>query len=154
MNSLPRHRKCPNFCPDRELVNPNQNEFSAAAQKVPKFLPRHIIISRGPLYEPRLKVLPQHGQVEDHLSRLVTGPRLKDRPLVPPPLSRLDNRDKRPSRPRTIGPVATSASLLLYEFSIYLYWGFLLFSFCLRLCTSYRCRRPCVNSYGLLSAYF
>ena len=33
-------------------------------------------------------------------------------PLVPPPLSRLAARDKRPSRPGTIGPVSTSGTFL------------------------------------------
>ena len=39
----------------KEINKIKQNEFSAAAQKVPKFLPRQRIISRGPLYELGLK---------------------------------------------------------------------------------------------------
>jgi len=42
----------------KEINKRKQNEFSAAAQKVPKFLPRQRIISRGPLYEPGLKGVP------------------------------------------------------------------------------------------------
>ena len=42
----------------KEINKRKQNEFSAAAQKVPKFLPRQRIISRGPLLEPGLKGAP------------------------------------------------------------------------------------------------
>ena len=42
----------------KEINKRKQNEFSAAAQKVPKFLPRQRIISPGPLYVPGLKGVP------------------------------------------------------------------------------------------------
>ena len=42
----------------KEINKRKQNEFPAVAQKVPKFLLRQRIISRGPLFEPRLKGAP------------------------------------------------------------------------------------------------
>ena len=55
MNSLPRHKKWRKCCRGNKMC---QNEFSAAAEKWAKSLPRQKVISPGSCYEPGLMLHP------------------------------------------------------------------------------------------------
>ena len=93
MNSLPRHKKWRKCCRGNKMC---QNEFSAAAEKWAKSLPRQQVISPGSCYEPGLMLHPPRALMPPrvpHLSRLVGQPGLMVRALVPIAPSRLGNRD-------------------------------------------------------------
>src|SRR4051812_23701099 len=82
MNSLPRHKKWPKCCRGNKSC---QNEFSAAAEKCVKSLPRQRVICPGSCYEPGRLLFPLtlcRGHVYALFSRLVGQPGLKVRALV------------------------------------------------------------------------
>jgi hypothetical protein len=62
---------------------------------------------------------PRGGHVVDYMSRLVSGPRQKVGPFVPPPLPRLPSRDKSLLRAGTIGPFSTSGMRKILPYQIW-----------------------------------
>ena len=93
MNSLPRHKKWRKCCRGNKMC---QNEFSAAAEKWAKSLPRQKVICPGSCYKPELMLHPPRALTPPRVPPFVpvggeSG--LKIEALVPIAPSRLGNRD-------------------------------------------------------------